>query len=254
MSIDLKIKNAFEIADDGMQGVLGYFHYVVTCQNLSDRNEIQNNLPNYSPIGERHSIRITNDWVRYYSPEELIDAMDNIFIFYHSRISLISIISIFEGLLSSFVDRLVETNNIQPLRNNFYKTKLDWAFSQMPSNVSDRDKKLNYFLLIDHARRIRNLWMHNRGLFENLYETDVISIDVKSPIIDPLFLKYKQNQKPTPCLLTPENFEKHCLAHIDVLHLLHYWVQKQYFDNNYEGYSYVGELKTIVWHRLLTGT
>ena len=28
---DKEIKRAFEIADDGMQGVIGYFHYVKTC-------------------------------------------------------------------------------------------------------------------------------------------------------------------------------------------------------------------------------
>ncbi|RJQ77155.1 MAG: hypothetical protein C4519_13860 [Desulfobacteraceae bacterium] len=107
-------------------------------------------------------------------------------------------------------------------------------------------------LQVDHARRIRNLWMHNNGLINEKYGSDGISIDGKSPIIVDAYNDYQKSKRKIPIGLYPESFIKLCLSHVELLHQLHYNIQKKNFEQK-RAYSYRAAKKRIEWHRLLTG-
>ncbi len=243
MPRDKKIKKIFEIADDGIQGVVGYFFYVLACKNAVNANSLLSKLPD-------KVIPITHEWSRYYNPHDLIDIMNSLFNPYHARICLISTISIFEGALKNFIERLLDANKIKQSPKNSYKKKLEWIFREvLKSNYGTATmiaRIPELCLHIDHARRIRNLWMHNNGLFDEHYKKDGILLPKYSPIID---VSYK-NKKPV--IIKPEWFLAMCHSHIELLHQIHYQLQKKYFGQK-KSYSYKELKKRIEWHRLLTG-
>lgn len=246
MPRDKVIKKAFEIADDGMQGVIGYFYYGIACNKVSPNDQLIETLP-------KDAIQITHDWVRYYEPAHLVQAMNNYFEPYHSRICLISIIGIFEGALTSFIDRLIQTGKITKPSKSNYKERLKWTFGlAVQLKKADPKRIADLCRDVDHARRIRNIWMHNNGLLDDGYE-DCISIAGASPIIDPIFAEYKKdNRKKIPVILGPNAFLRMALSHIELLHKVHYFLQKTHF-NQKRGYSYISVKKSIEWHRLLIG-
>lgn len=182
MSYDSKIREYFEIADDGMQGVIGYYLYIEASQRISNKDEIIDQLP-------PESIDITFHWIRYYDPKILCDVMEPIFPYYHSRIGVINLISIFEGALGNFMHRLLETGKITAIKRG-YKERLKWAFGVVENSTMGNQETLNRIpdicLHVDHARRIRNLWMHNNGLIDEYYGDNRNGIEVqgKPPIID----------------------------------------------------------------------
>ena len=45
MPRDKRIRTAFEIADDGIQAILGYFHYVAACQRIANPVIVIDYLP-----------------------------------------------------------------------------------------------------------------------------------------------------------------------------------------------------------------
>ena len=249
MPRDQQIRQIFEIADDGMQGVLGYFFYGIACKQSAPENEILANLP-------QDSIPVTHDWGRYYSPQELLQAMDSYFEPYHARVCLIAVISIFEGALRNFVERLIETNKINKRPKSNYKARLEWAFKMALQSTYGTKSMLartpDLCMQVDHARRIRNLWMHNNGLFDAEYSKG-ISVSGRSPIIDPSFQKHQQGRKKkVPVILRPEGFLMMSLSHIELLHHLHHFIQRIYFGQ-IRSYSYKTLRKRIEWHRLLIG-
>ena len=249
MSVQSNIKVAFEIADDGLQGVLGYYHYVRACQSVASKADVRKSLPNSEK--ERPSIRITDDWVRYYQPEELCEVMDRLSSYYHIRISIISLISIFEGALQNFLQILNESD---PYRS--YKSRLLWAFGEAKkSQITEMGKLDQICLHVDHARRIRNLWMHNNGLLNERYGTDVISIDGCEPILFEEFEQFMTDTKPVPIILDHAYFEIVSVSHITLLHNLHDALQRTHFNRtgSYQAYSYHNEGKSIEWQRCLTG-
>lgn len=243
MPRDKKIKKIFEIVDDGIQGVVGYFFYVLACKNAVNANSLLSKLPD-------KAIPITHEWSRYYNPHDLIDTMNSLFDPYHARVCLISTISIFEGALKNFIERLLNTKKIKQSPKNSYKKRLEWIFSEvLKSNYGTAAmiaRIPELCLHIDHARRIRNLWMHNNGLFDEHYKKDGIFLSGHSPIID---VSYK-NKKPV--IIKPEGFLAMCLSHIELLHQIHYQIQKKYFGQK-KSYSYKELKKGIEWHRLLIG-
>lgn len=250
MPRDEEIKRAFEIADDGMQGVIGYFHYVKACQSLAEQSEIVKELP-------PRSIQITYEWVRPYNPQELCQVMQDDFLFYHARIALISLISIFEGALKNFIARLVETKKPLKAPRGNYKARLKWAFNIAkqstygPNSMKNRIPDL--CLNVDHARRIRNLWMHNNGLFDEEYGNG-ISVNGRKPIIVPEYKEFLKNKKKQiPFVLNPDAFKMFSLSHIELLHQLHDAIQRRHFGQK-RSYEYGAERKRIKWHRLLVGT
>lgn len=246
MPRDKKIKEIFEIADDGMQGVMGYFFYVLANNKSSNPTILSDHLP-------QNKIQITHEWARNYDPQELISAMNSLFEPYHARICLISTISIFEGALKKFVSRLYYTKKINQTPQNNYKKKLEWAFGLALKSDYGSKKMVaripDLCLNVDHARRLRNLWMHNNGIFDKEYENGIF-VDGCPPIIDSSYKK--SSKKKIPVILKPEGFHKMNLSHIELLHQINDVIQKNYFGQK-RSYNYKTLKKGIKWHRALIG-
>jgi hypothetical protein len=252
MSGDTQMETAFEVADDGMQGLIGYFYYVCACQKTSRRSSITRNLPNWSE--HQPAIRITTEWVRHYNPKELRRDMETFFPLYHARVALVSLISIFESSLASFNARLKALNIAGLPRRNFYKTRLEWAFSiakDSKTMLNTKSLLTDICLDVDHARRIRNLWMHNKGLFDPKYENG-ITVDGRAPIRVPEYDQWKIKRTPLAINILPETFLRLSVAHITLLHHVHSAIQTKFFDPNYS-YSYKGRGKRINRSRILAG-
>lgn len=252
MPRDKDIRKSFEITDDGMQGIIGYFFYVIACKESATSKDISIRLP-------ENQIQITFEWARFYNQQDLIQIMESCFELCHARTCLISLISVFEAALKRFIGRLNETGHIsnnQERHLKHYKKKLEWAFGivsgstygtkSMQSRVSD------LCLHVDHARRIRNVWMHNNGLLNKRYGSDCISISGKQSIVVSAYQEYRKTKKQIPISLRPDSFMYICLSHIELLHQLHYNIQKKYFGQK-RAYSYRALRKNIEWHRLLIG-
>jgi len=249
MPRDVEIKRAFEIADDGMQGVIGYFHYVAGCQKLANQSEIVKELPS-------SSIRITYEWIRYYDPQQLCQVMQDVFLLYHARIALIALVSLFEGSLKNFIARLVKKGKIPKPKRDSYKARLEWAFEIAKQSTYGTKTMINRIpdlcLDVDHARRIRNLWMHNNSLFDEDYAKG-IPVNGRQPIIEPNYQEFSKNKKKSiPFILNPKAFERFGLSHIELLHQLHDTIERIYFGQK-RSYKYATERKKIEWHRLLVG-
>jgi len=260
MPRDKEIKRAFEIADDGMQGIIGYFHYVKACKNVAEKSKIIEKLPytiNENTNKYIPAIQITHDWIRFYSPIELYNVMQDVFLYYHARVALISLISNFEGSLKNFIDILVKKNKIQKPKKDNYKTRLKWAFNianQSTYGNNNMQKRIpDLCLNVDHARRIRNLWMHDNGLFNERYGQDIINIDGKESQIDPKYYHFLNDPKmPIPFILKPDVFDGFALSHIEILHHINDTIQRKYFGQQ-RSYSYKALRKKIEWQRLLIG-
>jgi len=249
MPRDQKIKKHFEIADDGMQGVIGYFHYVFACQKAVSTEHTVGSLP-------PRTLQITHEWGRLYDPADLCREMGNLFPAYHARIALISLISIFEGALSNFIERLVEIHKIpKPQRSN-YKARLVWAFGVASQSTFGSDAMRNRItqicLRVDYARRLRNLWMHNNGLYDDRYETDGIEVNGNPPVIEPDYYEYKKNRRAVAVNLKPDAFPYLAHSHVELLHHLHDTIQRVHFGQK-RPYVYAREKKVIEWRRLLIG-
>jgi len=247
MPRDQKIKKHFEIADDGMQGVIGYFHYVFACQKAASTDDTVGGLP-------PQTLQITYEWGRFYDRADLCREMGNLFPAYHARIALISLISIFEGALSNFTERLVETHKIlKPQRS--YKARLVWAFDVASQSTFGSDAMRNRIteicLHVDHARRLRNLWMHNNGLYDDEYEKG-IEVNGNPPVIEPDYYEYKKNRRAVAVTLKPDAFPYLAYSHVELLHHLHDTIQRVHFGQK-RPYGYEREKKVIEWHRLLIG-
>jgi hypothetical protein len=258
MPRDGEILRTFEIADDGMQGTIGYFHYMAACQDIADKEVVRSKLPNIDgPNPSLYLLRITFEWARFYDPKELISAMDDVFLPYHARTALISIIAIFDAALKGFADRLRKTQQglKLPRGRDSYEAKLKWAF--VLAKNSQTMARTRHLLTdccsdVDHARRIRNLWVHNNGLFDSSYG-HAKPINGNPPVIDPEYRQWEKDGKSRLIRLTTEGFEKLSLSHITLLHHVYDAIQKTYFGDT-EGYSYIDQKKTIDWHRILGGT
>ena len=253
MPRDKEIRISFEIADDGIQGVLGYFFYVIACRNSASAEKILSNLP-------ENSILITHEWFRYYNKQHLVETMKSCFEPYHARVCLVSVIGIFEGAIKKFIERLSEEriiSNNAKRQLQHYKKKLEWSFDIVSGSTYGTETMQaripDLCLQVDHARRIRNLWMHNNGLLNRRYAEDSISVNGHPAIVDDSYQKYNRSRKKKiPVVLKPEGFIYMCLSHIEFLHQLHYCIQKQYFGQK-RSYSYKASRKHIEWHRLLVG-
>jgi hypothetical protein len=176
--------------------------------------------------------------------------MDSLFEPYHTRICLISTISLFEAAIKNFIKRLLDTKKINTQPKDNYKRRLEWVFSEVEHSNYGTPAMIarisELCLQLDHARRIRNLWMHNNGLFEKRYKTDCLKVKRHSPIIDSA---YKNKQ---PLILKSKDFINMYRSHLELLHQIHNQIQIKYFDQK-KSYSYKAMGKTIEWKRLLVG-
>ena len=249
MPRDRKIKRTFEIADDGIQGVFGYFLYAFACQSSTTFDGIVSKLP-------AKQIPIMHEWDRLYCPQDLAKAMGRMFTPYHARVTLIAIIGMFEAGLRNFIERLIEAGKINRCPGRNYKNRLEWAFSiaaRSDYGTNEMHRRIpNICLDVDHARRLRNLWIHNNGLFDDGY-ADCIVIRNKNPILKPDFLKYQRDKrKKIPALLTETEFFSMYKSHVELLHHLHDRIQRDHFGQK-QAYGYHGLKKRLEWERLLIG-
>lgn len=263
---DTEIKAAFRIADDAMQSAIGYFEYVMACRYVANPKIVGHYLPVRligDPPQPGYGIRITRNWVRRYDPEDLVNSMDDeVFLSYLARTTIITIISFFEGCLSVFAARLKQKGKPYPSKDpgrDSYKARLTWAFSMMQKSIYGNEEMRSGIpdlcLNVDHARRIRNLWVHNRGNFNERYATDTIPIPGREPTIHPDYKRLDENpQQAIPFALTPELFsEELSWPHIEMLHHLHDTIQRQYFGVK-RAYGYGLHKQPIDWRKLQSGS
>jgi hypothetical protein len=250
MPRDPHIRRAFEVADDAMQGAIGYFIYGTACKQSAPTQAVLAALPPH--------IQITNDWGRNYIPGDLCQTMEDCFEPYHARVSLIAIIGAFEGALLTFARRIAAADKTFIPPKGKYKKHLEWAFSLVQQSIYGdlqmRARIPDLCLDVDHARRIRNLWMHNNGLFDFGYATDGISVQGRQPIIEPLYIAQvqKKRRKSVPIVLSRDGFGQLSRSHIELLHHLHDTIQKHYFGQK-QSYHYGRMKKGIEWHRGMPG-
>lgn len=252
MPRDSRIKEIFEIADDSLQGLVGYYLYVVNAVGCAPFNCVVANLP-------PNQIPITHAWDRLYRPQELAATMGVLFEVYNRRICLVAMVNIFEVATRSFVERLEEANRPQNIQGDVrsYKTRLKWVFAKVDgSTYGDATMQLRIPQLcldVDHARRIRNISVHNNGLFNDKYETDAIPVGSNPALIHWGFRQFTANRsKPVAIALSAEDYLRFTRSHIELLHFLHHEIQNQDFGDT-TSYDYRHESKRIEWHRLLSG-
>ena len=250
MSRNAEIQKIFEIADDSLQGLFGYHLYTIAAVGSAPEDGIRSSLP-------EKSIPLTHGWDRNYSREEFITAMKQLFIPYHTRVAIVAMANIFEVATGDFLECLIRLNKSQAVQGNpkHYKSRLSWVFSKVQSYNQDkgmRERIPQVCLNVDHARRIRNISVHNNGLFDEEYETDAILVSGKAELHEN-YQKFKKDiKKPVPLILNPYQYLTLSKSHIELLHIFHHEIQRQDF-NERGSYHYGTEDKNIEWHRVLFG-
>lgn len=251
MRRDPNIQRVFETADDSLHGIIGYHMYVAAMQNAVDREKMLQFLP-------EGSFQTTFSWIRYYQKQDLIRTFEQpILELYQSKILLVALSSIFDAVLEDFIQHLQEKEFLKVAPDNNYKARIEWAYEQaLKAEIGDKAaiKRLpKTFGIIDNARRLRNLFVHNHGLFNEKYERSAIR--KRGIVIDlhPFYEEFRKNlRKKIPVVVDWNYLQRFILAHIEVLHILHNQIQSEYFGVS-EGYSYARERKPIVWEKLLWG-
>jgi len=124
-----EIKKIFEVADDSLQGVLGYHYYVMANYNAVDSTKILNYLP-------KDKIPHTYSWTRKYNKNDLMKKITNIFEAYQSRVTLIAMAAFFEVALKEIFNYLHNNGHPQKLpgKNINYKNYIKWAYSEAKKN------------------------------------------------------------------------------------------------------------------------
>ena len=256
MTRNKDIQEVFEIGDDSLQGVLGYHFYVTAMQKSASLEKMHEYLPN-------EVIPHTFSWNRYYRKEDLTNTLEPIFELYQSRISLIAIVNVFEVALDNFIYFLNKKGHPQTVNGNKlrdgenYKTCIKWAYQKtLDCDIGDEEaiKRLPItFGKIDNARRLRNLIVHNHGIFTERYERDVINLKNIQIELHQDYSKFQKNpQRSVPIEITTNEIIDFSKSHIEILHILHNTLQKKYF-NVLEAYDYRKENKLIEWNKVLWG-
>jgi len=249
MNRDPNIQKFFETADDSLHGIIGYSLYVSALQKSVDRKEISQYLP-------ERSFQTTFSWVRYYNKQHLIETFEPPFLeLYQCKILLVALTSVFEAVLNDFIHHLYKKRFIAALPKDNYKAFIEWAYRQaLKAKIGEKaaiERLPISFGIIDNARRIRNLFIHNKGLFNKNYKRNAIrkyNIVVDS---HPDFTKFEKHPK-FPVIVNWNYLHRLILAHIEALHILHNQIQSEFFGVP-EGYSYAKELKPIVYEKILWG-
>jgi hypothetical protein len=252
---DLEIQKAFEVADDSLQAIQAYHLYTIAAQKSSDKEKIAG----YFPDG---GIRITPLWGRYYDKHKLVDFFSSdIFERIQARVSLIYVTSVFDDLLSRFIKHLTEKGFPQNRNANAnYRKRIMWAYTESkrcPLCAVGNDETLKRlpttFGIIDDARRLRNLMVHNHGLFDAEYESSAIKSDGIKIQLHPNYSEFKKNpQRPIPAIIVTNDLLKFVWSHVEALHVLHNSIQEKFFHVT-EGYSYQAERKPLELKRMLFG-
>lgn len=244
MSRDQHIEDVFLSADDAIQGLWGLHSYINAAVNTADRQDMKARLP-------AGFFQITHEWARRYDRDELLAKMDNVFEFVHCRNSLVLLVSLFEGTIKRFNERLAKSSHASRFKS--YKQLLVWGFAlvqnspsgsasmrqRLPSNCGD----------VDNARRLRNCFAHNNGRYEHSYLTDAID-DGWTQVRYPKEIgSVSSGEK---IFIVNDKLEELLRSHVELLHMLHNTIQRAYFGET-EDYNYAKEGKAIEWHRILSG-
>lgn len=104
---------------------------------------------------------------------------------------------------------------------------------------------------MDNARRLRNLIVHNHGLFNSVYESDTNN-SIWNIEMHPNYAKFKKENVPTPIEIKSKDVIDFSKAHIEVLHLIYNSIQENLFGV-VEGYDYRKKGKNIEWNKVLWG-
>lgn len=99
---------------------------------------------------------------------------------------------------------------------------------------------------IDNARRLRNEIIHSRGYYTKFYEDDAINENGIVLHFLPNYCRFKE------IYLTTDNVVDFSRSHVEILHVLHNGIQKNYFDA--PTYGYLPEGKRIEWDRIFWRT
>jgi hypothetical protein len=254
MNRDSDILRTFEIADDSLQGVLGYHLYATSMQQVANESAILTRLPD-------EKIPHTFSWFRYYDKQDLVNAFRvPVFELYQSRISLIAMTNVFEVALDSFILSLGEKGYPPKFKKKYpsYKDHIEWAYLEsLKCDIGDKEainRLPTTFGIVDNARRLRNLIVHNQGLFDTPYESQaIVSNNIQTEFV-PDYWKFKKNQKlQVPIVMVTNDIVRFSMAHIEVLHVLHNGLQKRYFGFP-EPYDYGRARKGIEWNKILWGS
>jgi len=260
---DHDIQSVFEVADDSLQGILGHYYYTLAMNHDVNEENLWNLLPD-------KAIPHTFSWIRYYDKQELTKEMQKSFLAYQSRVSLVLMTNVFEAGLGDFLFHLTAKGHPQKLtyekiagkkqlkkEDESYKRLLRWAYQEsMKCDIGDAPalaRLPSTFGKIDNARRLRNLIVHNKGLFKERYSTDAITENNIQVEMHPDYWVFSNNlQQKVPVMLGPEEVENFSRAHIEALHILHNGIQKNYFRYG-TSYDYRDERKKIEWNRIILG-
>jgi hypothetical protein len=251
---DLEIQKAFEVADDSLQAVQDYHLYVIAAQKSSDKDKIATYFPD-------RGIRITPVWGRYYDKHEVIDFFgSHLFEPIQARVSLTYVTSIFDDFLSRFIKHLADKGFPQNCNaDDGYRKRILWAYRECKrcplSAVNDETlKRLPMtFGIIDNARRLRNLIVHNHGLFDEDYENSAIRSDGIEVQLHPNYSEFKKNPKRSiPAIITTKDLLNFVWFHVEALHVAHNSIQEEFFHVT-DGYSYEAEKKSLELKNLLFG-
>jgi hypothetical protein len=254
-----EIKKIFEITDDALQGLIGFHIYVSAAVDSAREDDIRKHFP------DGHMI-ITLDWMREYDKEELIQFMKKSFIPIFYRNMLVATVGHIDAAIEDFLEYLLKNGidcDFKESNRRSYKSRLEWAFSkvknckfhypEMSENVHD------LCLVVDQARIIRNIIVHNRGLIDRDYKDEFIKTyeifgdSEFKPLFDrSIEIFTKDYATPIPITVNAGYFFGSITRHIRLLHFLHNEIQRQYFDC-LEEYNYKDENKKIEWHRVYLG-
>jgi len=265
MKRDSDIQRVFEIADNSLQGVLGYHFYTMAAQKSADAIKIATYLPD-------DKIPMTFEWVRQYNKQELIDLSTTPFFeLVQSRVSFIYIVNVFDATLTRFVELLYEKGLHHELPAEFvkrlskkgsqaiisYKELIKWAYQEsLKSDIGTKEalgRLPKTFGIVDNARRLRNLIVHNHGFFDEGYRTEAIDSAGIEIDLHPSYNEFIASRKEMPILFATEYLIRFILAHIEVLHVLHNGIQDRFFGVA-DGYDYRREGKRIEWWSMLLGS
>jgi len=259
----METRTIFEVADDSLQGVLGYHFYVMALHQSVDPNRIETYLPNTSRVARVDAFPHTFSWDRYYLRKDLILAfMPPFFELYQSRVSITAIASVFDDALTKFMGRLRSLGYPQQLNgrkledHSSYKERIEWAFYESKKCTVGDLKAIarlsKTFGIIDEVRLLRNLIMHNHGIFDKGYENGAIKSKDIERVVHPDYKKFKDTGKGVAIILNYADIINSSRAHIEVLHMLHNQIQKAFF-NHPEPYDYEKENKIIMWNSVFWG-
>ena len=257
---DADVQRVFEIADDSLQGIIGYHMYVAAIQQAVDREKIHERLP-------KDSFQITWDWVRFYQREDLVRVFRTAaFELFESRILLIAMTNVFEATLGDFIDLLhrkgfCQYASAKERKRMGYKQYVEWICRLLKrvqrgdyGNKQAIERLAQTLGIIDNARRLRNRVVHNRALFDESYEEDAIRLDGIAVDLHPDWKKFKANPgSQIPVIIDWRYLKRLLITHIEVLHVLHNCIQREYFGVS-QGYNYKREQKPIDWERMLWAT